>query len=98
MTNSSDRRNAADMRKLKQAIKAQNAIINTLLAKMDQLKSVCSLTMSPPVKEAIDAAFEAAGVLDENRKALHGIFLETEKVARSLSKPSIKHHSASLAH
>lgn len=77
MTEATSGRKTMDMSELKQAIKSQNSLINTLLEKMDQLKRNSSQTKSIPVKLAI----EAAGVLDTNRKVLHSAFLETEKIA-----------------
>lgn len=65
---------------------------------MDELKHASSQTKSIPVKVAIEAALEAAGVLDDNRKALHSAFRETKKVARSLSKPTNDHLFTSLAY
>lgn len=88
MTEASSGRKTMDMTKLKQTIKAQNSVINSLLEKIDQLKRSSSQTKSVPVKLVIEAAIEAAEMLDSNHKVLHSAFLETEKMAKSFSKPS----------
>lgn len=82
--------------RLKQVIKAQNILINTLMEKAGDLKQVSSQTRSSPVKQAINAIIAAVETLDENQKTLHSVFLETEKAARSLRKPINDHLPASV--
>lgn len=93
----SGRREQREMDKLKQVLKAQDAIITNLLSKLDHLNKVSALTKSPQVKEAIAATIVTAAGLDGNRKTLIGAFYEAERECRQTIKPAADQHSTILA-
>ncbi|KAE9537585.1 hypothetical protein AGLY_006608 [Aphis glycines] len=76
------RRDASEVDKLKQKLRAQSAIISGLLSKLDLLKLISTLTKSPQVKDAIGATIESAAGLDGSRKAVIGAFNEVERASR----------------
>jgi len=67
---------------LKNQIKQQNKLINTLLEGTNNLNLAKKKSKSPHVKEAIDMVVDAA---EANRPLLHGAFYEADKVAARAS-------------
>lgn len=65
--------------RLKNIIKQQNKMLHNLQEVTDQLNAVKEKSKSPQVRDAIDAAVEAAELLGPNKHSLHSAFYEVEK-------------------